>query len=120
MLPDSSDIARDQNQLEQRSYQTRAFDTTDGEQTMRVVIATLQDLGFVIDQANPGLGVVSGTRLGMRNNMRITVTVRPRGSQVLVRANAQTPSAGAVSAWHYQEFFGALEKSMFLTAHEVD
>jgi hypothetical protein len=109
-----------QNQVEQRDYQTRAFDTTDPEQALRIVIATLQDLGFVIDQANATLGAVSASRSG-RRPMRITVTVRPRGAaQMLVRANAQTRRAPVTDPWQYQQFFAALEKAMFLKAHEVD
>src|SRR5258708_17894826 len=83
-------IVTGQNQLELRDYQTRTFDTADPQQTLRVVIATLQDLGFVIDQANADLGAVSGSRPG-RHQMRITATVRPRGpTQMLVRANVPT------------------------------
>ena len=46
-----------------RAVQTRAFDTTDMNLTVRTVIATLQDLGFVIDKADERLGAVSGTKL---------------------------------------------------------
>jgi len=113
-------LATDQSQVEQRAYQTRAFDTTDKEQTLRAVIATLQDFGFIIDRADSALGVVSGTKLdGYR--MRITVTVRPRGTtQVLVRANAQVQIKPVSDPKPYQNFFTALERSMFLKAHEVD
>ena len=38
--------------LELRSFQQRAFDTADIEKTLRTVIATLQDLGFVVDKAD--------------------------------------------------------------------
>ncbi len=114
------DIVTGQNQLELRDYQTRTFDTADPQQTLRVVIATLQDLGFVIDQANADLGAVSGSRPG-RHQMRITVTVRPRGAtQMLVRANVHTRRAEITDPRQYQEFFAALEKAMFLKAHEVD
>lgn len=113
-------LATDKSQVEQRAYQTRAFDTTDKEQALRAVIATLQDFGFIIDRADPVLGVVSGTKLdGYR--MRITVTVRPRGTtQLLVRANAELQIRAVTDARPYQNFFTALERSMFLKAHEVD
>ena len=113
-------LAMDQSQVEQRAYQTRAFDTTDKEQTLRAVIATLQDLGFLIDRTDVALGVVSGTKLdGYR--LRITVTVRPRGTtQLLVRANAELQIKAVTDAKPYQNFFTALERSMFLKAHEVD
>lgn len=75
--------------VELRSFQSRAFDTTDREKTLRTIIATLQDLGFVVDKADATLGSVSATKLS-GYELRITVTVRPRGEkQLLVRANAQ-------------------------------
>ena len=106
--------------VELRSFQQRAFDTTDIETTLRTVIATLQDLGFVVDKADLDLGMVSATKLA-GYQLRITVTVRPRGAtQVLVRANAQYLDKAVEDPKPYQDFFAALEKSMFLTAQQVD
>ena len=110
----------DRSQVELRAVQTRAFDTTDRNLTVRNVIATLQDLGFVIDKADEVLGTVSGTKL-QGYTMRITVTVRPRGAtQMAVRANAQYNVVAVSDAAPYQQFFAALEKAMFLQANEVD
>ena len=110
----------DQSAVALRSFQQRAFDTTDKEQTMRTVISTLQDLGFVIDKADLDLGTVSATKLS-GYQLRMTVTVRPRGStQMLVRANAQYAEKAVEDPKPYQDFFTSLEKSMFLTAHQVD
>lgn len=106
--------------VELRSYQTRAFDTTDRQQTLRTVIATLQDLGFVIDKADSVIGTVSATKLD-GYQLRATVTVRPRGeTQTLVRANATLANAAIEEPEPYQDFFAALEKAMFLTAHQID
>ena len=106
--------------VELRSFQTRAFDTTDKVKTLRSVIATLQDLGFVLDDADANLGTVSATRLD-GHEMRFTVTVRPRGeTQLLVRANAQVELSAIEQPELYQAFFASLEKSMFLAAHAVD
>jgi hypothetical protein len=106
--------------VELRSYQTRAFDTTDRLQTLRTVIATLQDLGFVIDKADADIGTVSATKLD-GYQLRATVTVRPRGeTQTLVRANATLARAAIEEPEPYQDFFTALEKAMFLTAHQID
>jgi hypothetical protein len=103
-----------------RSFQQRAFDTTDKEKTLRTVISTLQDLSFVVDKADLDLGIVSGTKLS-GYELRITVTVRPRGeTQMLVRANAQYMDKAVEDPKPYQDFFVSLEKSMFLTAHQVD
>ncbi len=113
-------LATTESQVALRAIQTRAFDTTEKETTLRTVIATLQDLGFVIDKADNVLGSVSGTKLD-GYSMRMTVTVRPRGqTQTLVRANAQYNITPVEDPLPYQQFFAALEKSMFLTAQQVD
>jgi hypothetical protein len=83
-------------------------------------MATLQDLGFVIDKADATLGTVSATKL-KRYALRMTVTVRPRGeTQLLVRANAQYDVQSVTDPEPYQQFFTSLEKAMFLTAHQAD
>lgn len=113
-------MAAGESQVALRQIQTRAFDTTNRTKTMRTVIATLQDLGFVIDKADNELGTVSGTKLD-GYSLRMTVSIRPRGkSQTLVRANAQYNIYPVEDPEPYQQFFTALEKAMFLTAHEVD
>ena len=110
----------DQSAVQMRSYQERAFDTADNEQTLRSVIATLQDLGFVLDKADLDLGMVTGTKLS-GYELRVTVTVRPRGdTQMLVRINAGYEEKAVKDLKFYQDFFTSLEKAMFLTAHEVD
>ena len=110
----------DRSQVELRSVQTRVFDTTDRNKTVRTVIATLQDLGFVIDKADEQLGTVSATKLS-GYVMRMTVTVHERGTlRTAVRASAQYNLVAVSDAAPYQQFFAALEKAMFLTAHQVD
>lgn len=109
-----------QSQVQLRNIQTRAFDTTDKNKTLRTVIATLQDLGFVVDKADELLGSVSATKLD-GYQLRMTVTVRPKSeTQLLVRANAQYNLTAVDEPEIYQDFFTSLGKSMFLTAHNVD
>lgn len=109
-----------ESQVQTRQIQTRAFNTTDKKKTLRTVISTLQDLGFVIDKADNELGTVSGTKLD-GYSLRMTVTTRPRGEkQTLVRANATYNVTPVKDPEPYQQFFAALEKAMFLTAHQVD
>ena len=109
----------DTSQLNLRSIQTRAFDTTDEKKALRSVISTLQDFDFLIDEAHKVLGLVSATRRS--DWLQTTVTVRRRGeTQVLVRANMEYNRRGVEDPSVYQKFFTVLEKSMFLTAHEVD
>lgn len=108
------------NQVQLRQIQSRAFDTTDKTKTLRTVISTLQDLGFVIDKADLELGSITATKLD-GYALRMSVTVRPRNAkQLLVRANAQYQEAAVTDPAPYQAFFGSLSKSMFLTAQNVD
>ncbi len=110
----------DQSQVALRQIQSRSFDTDDNKKTLRTVIATLQDLSFVIDKADEDLGTVSGTKLD-GYALRMTVTVRPKGqAQQIVRANAQYNSTTVEDPEPYQQFFAALEKAMFLMANSVD
>lgn len=108
-----------ESQLQKRSYQTRAFDTTDKQKVLRATISTLQDLGFVIDRADATLGSVSATKLDVYL-LKITVSVRPRGQQMIVRANAQYNLTPVEDPKPYQDFFNSLSKSLFLQAQQVD
>ncbi|PJI30669.1 hypothetical protein [Acinetobacter pseudolwoffii] len=109
----------EQSQVQLRSIQTRTFETTDKDKTLRTVIATLQDLGFVIDKADQTLGTVTGTKLN-RYTVKMTVTVRPHNNGVLVRANGQYNITPITDPIMYQNFFTSLEKAMFLQANAVD
>lgn len=107
----------DQSQLQKRSYQTRVFDTADKEKVMRGVISTMQDLSFVLERADMMLGTVSGTKFDQNLAIRMTVSVRPKGSgQMVVRANGQLNVKPIEDPKAYQDFFSSLEKSLFLTA----
>ena len=113
-------VLEGESQVQLRSIQTRAFETRDKERTLRIVIATLQDLGFVIDKADATLGAVSATKLD-GYELRMTVTVRPRDeASLLVRASAQHQMSPIEDPEPYQDFFVALEKSMFLATHKID
>ena len=106
--------------VELRSFQTRAFDTTDKHKMLRTTIATLQDLGFIIDKTDEDLGLVTGTKLS-GYQIRMTVIVRPRGeTQLAVRASAIYNNKPIEDPLPYQDFFTALEKGIFLTAHNID
>jgi hypothetical protein len=113
-------LLTDKSAVELRAMQTRAFETTNKLLTIRNVISTMQDLGFVVDKVDDALGTVSGTKLS-GYAMRMTVTVRPHGAgQLAVRASAQYDLTAVSDPKPYQQFFAALEKAMFLTANEVD
>lgn len=108
-----------ESQLKIRSMQTRTFDTTDENRALRAIVATLQDLGFVIDKADEALGTITARRID-KYSILLTVTVRKRRTtQVLVRMNAYF--GGPVrEPVIYQNFFTSLANTMFLTANPID
>ena len=114
------DVSGSGTQLQARQIQTRQYDTLNKAMTMRSVLATLQDLGFTIDQADAELGTITATRFH-EYTMRMTVTIIQRGEErVSVRANARIGENAVTDAATYQDFFVALDKAMFLTAQSVD
>lgn len=109
------------NQLELRSMQTRSFETNDKNMVTRTAIATLQDLNFVIDKADAELGAVSATKLGGYAVIKITVSIRDKGDNLIaVRANATYNLNPIEDSVTYQDFFTSMEKALFLTANKID
>ena len=113
-------ITAGSSQVELRQMQTRDYETLDKRGTLRSVVATLQDLGFVIDKADYELATISATKL-QNYEIRMTITVREReGDRLAVRANARFNEKPIEDPQSYQDFFTALDKAMFLTLHKVD
>ena len=118
--PQNAVITDGGSQVQIRQIQTREYDTLDKSDTLRSIIATLQDLGFVIDKADHELATISATKL-QNYQIRMTITVRERdGDRLAVRANARFNEKTIEDALAYQDFFAVLDKAMFLTLHEVD
>lgn len=118
-IPDArpGSFATSESQVAIREYQTRTFDTSDRSMMLHSVISTLQDLSFVLDKADAALGSISATKLD-GYKLRMSVTVRQKNeSQLFVRASAQFNSTPIRDPEPYQEFFAALQKSVFLAKH---
>jgi predicted RNA-binding protein (virulence factor B family) len=115
-------LAMSDSQIALRSIQSRAFDTADQNQTMRAVIATLQDLGFLVLRTDATLGTVTASKSDRHfYHVTMTVSVRPRNErQMLVRANAQYNQRAIEEPEAYQQFFAALERSLFLVGQKVE
>lgn len=108
------------SQVQMRQIQTREYDTLNKRDTLRSILATLQDLGFVIDNADYDLATITATKL-QDYQIRMTVTVRERNAERLaVRANARFNDQPIDDPHAYQDFFAVLDKAMFLTMHEID
>ena len=113
-------LLTEESQVKLRSIQSRVFDTSNRNLMLRTIIATLQDLGFVIDDADDTLGTVSATKL-KGYTLRMTVSVRPRGDrQMIVRGNAQYNLQTVEDPAPYQQFFAALSKALFLEAQQYE
>jgi len=106
-------------QLKLRSLQTRTFDLTDRNAAIRGVIASLQDLGFIIERANEGLGLITAARFAEPNYydvVTITVTVRQETAEKMsIRANAIYNNKPIEDPKVYQNFFAALQRTLFLS-----
>jgi hypothetical protein len=111
-------VAPTSSSVELRAIQARAFETADRGTVLRAVIATLQDLGFVVDSADLDIGTVTATKLE-GYNLRSTVTARSRGDRTIVRMSAQYNKSVVQDPKPYQDFFTSLEKSLFLEANDV-
>lgn len=112
-------LGTENSQVQTRNYQSRTFDTTDKNMVLRSVISTMQDLGFIISQADDTLGTVSGTSFS--DGSKLTVSVRPVGkTQTMVRANASAGLHEIDDPIAYQNFFDSLGQSLFLDAHVVE
>ena len=107
-----------QTQVQMRNYQSRSFETKDQAMVLRAVIATLQDLGFIVEKADKDLGIVSGT--SFTNGSKITASVRAVGKKTVVRVNAESGYSPITNPMAYQNFFNSLSQSLFLEAHEVE
>lgn len=112
-------LAPTEAQMKIRSLQTRSFDLTDRNAAIRGVIASLQDLGFIIERANEGLGLVTAARFAEPNYydvVTITVTVRQETAEKMsFRANAIYNNKPIEDPKVYQNFFAALQRALFLS-----
>lgn len=119
-MMNSKDMVLQSSQaLELRSYQTKTYDY-DKKLVAKACIAVLQDLSFVIDNADLEVGTIGATKLDKGASMKMTLVIRQTGQkQSNVRANAQISGFGQMpqaveDAEVYNIFFSALDKAVFL------
>ena len=112
-------IGSNESQLKLRQFQTKKFEGLTKTQALRATVATLQDLEFVIDKADFVLGAVTATKL-THGVIKITIIVRKKKNGVAIRANARQGRNMISDPKVYQNFFTALDKSIFLVKNKVD
>lgn len=52
----------EESQVKLRAAQSRLFETADRRRTLEAIVATMQDLGFMVEVLDEGLGIVSGKK----------------------------------------------------------
>lgn len=111
----------DQTQTQRRSYQTRKFEVVGEKQSLKIIIATLQDLGFTITKVDAELGVVTGKQIYNNSDIYISVTANFKPPNFMfVRASLQDNHGLVDSPEIYQDFFSYLQKSYFLAENEIN
>ena len=111
-------LSLNESQMKIRSFQTRAFDVKDQNKVLRGVVAALQDLGFIVERANGPMGLVTAGKFGPngRGFVEVTVVVRAKGeTQSEVRINALFNTKPVEDPKVYQNFFSAVQRSLFVT-----
>ena len=109
-----------QRQIQLQRMQTRVFDAGDDKAVARGVIATLQDLNFIIVKTDTERGTISAKKYG-DYPIEITVTIQTLPEkQISVHGDARYDSKTIDDPATYQEFFSSLQKSLFLSARAVD
>jgi hypothetical protein len=106
-----------QHQLQLQRMQTRVFDTHDRNAVTRGVIAAMQDLDFIIDDADARQGVVAANKFGPYP-IKMTVTIQPiSDKQILVHDIAQYNLKTLEDPFLYEQFFSSLQEFLPFEAH---
>ena len=130
-------------QLQKRQLQQRSYDAVKTSDILTVAISVLQDDGFVVQNANPDLGLLNMTKqfskdttqtyqAGLFYQVQIpssdystitaNLTVREHGEQTRVRLSANLSKMGMggmvadelLDPTFYQNFYAKLEKGIFI------
>lgn len=97
------------HQLEVQRMQTRIFDTNDRKELVRGVIGAMQDLNFIINNADVQQGIVTAKKFGPYP-IDMTVTIQPVSNrQMLVHGIAQYKLKTIEDPALYGQFFSSLQ-----------
>ncbi len=107
-------VAATTNQLETRSYQTRAFSDVGYRQLMQAMVGTLQDYHFRIREVDSELGTITAFQNTRRaGTTELTIFIKSSGEkQHTVRINMLTGLKVENEPGLYQQFFTAVRKQI--------
>ena len=100
--------------------QTRVIETNDRSIVTRGMILALQDLNFIINQADAERGVISAKKFG-EYPIELSVEIKPISeSLVSVHGIARYHSKTIEDPALYDQIFSSLQKSVSRVVHPVD
>ena len=106
-----------ERQVRVQKMQTRVFNTNDRILLIRGVIAAMQDLNFIIDNANIDQGIITAKRFG-HYTIEMMVTIQPiSDKQILIHGIARYDLKTLEDPLLYEQFFSSLQDSVNLDAH---
>ncbi|MCC6677188.1 MAG: hypothetical protein IT436_08590 [Phycisphaerales bacterium] len=140
----NNELSLSAESLQQRQLQTRKFETRDEGRLLTAAVGLVQDLGFSIDNTQPRLGLIVGSKerstsssalvkLGLgsenRQRIRICVVTHPVPGACALRVTFQRvvmdPTGVVLSQEFiddpkvYEEFFAKMSKAVFLEAQQI-
>lgn len=106
-----------ERQVRVQKMQTRVFNTNDRILLIRGVIAAMQDLNFIIDNANIDQGIITAKRFG-HYTIEMMVTIQPiSDKQILIHVIARYDLKTLEDPLLYEQFFSSLQDYVNLDAH---
>jgi len=109
-----------QHQLEVQRMQTAVFNTHDRKSVIRGIVAALQDLKFIISEADTEQGLVTAKKYGTYP-IAMTVTIQPISSrQILIHGIAQSKLKTLEDRALYEQFFTSVEKNLPSASRAAD
>ncbi|MBX1886783.1 hypothetical protein [Campylobacter peloridis] len=116
-------VIENTQQLQTRSYQTKSYELPK-KLVAKAGVSALQDLGFVIDNADLQTGTITATKLSKGATMRMTLVIREKNKISTLRANAQFGSNVQIPQLVedpevYHSFFQVLDKAIFFEKENI-
>ncbi len=102
------------------AHQVLALASGDGAQVLQVAIATLLDMGFLVDGADSSTGTVNASKF-LEHRLRVTVAVEPAATGgVLVRMVARYAGDLVTDPGPYRDFFAELARGLGIPARPAE